>query len=169
LGSSVVKYVTVGPNTRSSYHVPVASLRCKLLIVTRSAPSIRIIRLNSTYYIYLPTFISVPRLAMDLFIFYPEYHVPVCKSCAYAVAPPRLAAHIATKHANDICSKDSLHRATKTAATLASRLKKEYDLLDPTTDTIPHCLQSRLSPISSSTVAISALTATLHKQRQRQF
>ncbi|OAG07813.1 uncharacterized protein CC84DRAFT_520637 [Paraphaeosphaeria sporulosa] len=74
---------------------------------------------------------------MDLFICYPEYHVLVCRSCAYAVAPPHLAAHMATKHANDICSKDNLHRTTKVAATLATRLREEYDLLDPTTSIIP--------------------------------
>jgi hypothetical protein len=74
---------------------------------------------------------------MDLSIFHPEYRVLVCKSCAYAVPPPHIAAHTTNKHAHDICSKDSLHRATKTAAMLASRLKEEYNLLDPTTDNIP--------------------------------
>jgi hypothetical protein len=80
---------------------------------------------------------------MDLFIFYPEYRILVCKSCAYAVAPPHLAAHITTKHAHYICSKDGLHRATKTAATIASRLKDEYNLLDPTTDIIPRPLPTK--------------------------
>jgi hypothetical protein len=68
---------------------------------------------------------------MDLFIFYPKYHVLVCKSCAYAVAPPHLAAHIANKHANNICGRDSLRRPTKIAEALATRLTEEYDLLDP--------------------------------------
>jgi hypothetical protein len=73
---------------------------------------------------------------MDLFVFYPKFYVLVCKPCAYAVAPPHLATHIATKHANDICSRDSLHRAATIAATLATRLKEEHDLLDPTTSII---------------------------------
>jgi hypothetical protein len=80
---------------------------------------------------------------MDLFIFYPEYHVLVCRSCAYAIAPPHLAAHMVTKHANNICSRDSLRRATTIAATLATRLKEEHDLLDPTTSIIPRPLPTK--------------------------
>jgi hypothetical protein len=80
---------------------------------------------------------------MDLFIFYPKYHVLVCKSCAYAVAPPHLAAHIATKHANNLCDKDSLRRTTKTAAMLAMHLKEEYNLLNPTTSLIPRPLPTK--------------------------
>ncbi|KAK7177297.1 hypothetical protein PSPO01_16657 [Paraphaeosphaeria sporulosa] len=74
---------------------------------------------------------------MDLFVYYPEYHVLVSKSCAYAVAPAHLPAHIVTRHANDICSRDNLDRATKLAATLATRFREEYHLLDPTTSVIP--------------------------------
>jgi hypothetical protein len=60
------------------------------------------------YNIYLPSFLLLLRLAIDLFIFYPKYYVLVCKSCAYAVAPPHLAAHIANKHTNNICSRGRL-------------------------------------------------------------
>jgi hypothetical protein len=96
--------------------------------------TIETIHLTSTHYPYPPASLLVPQLAIDLFIFYPEYYVLVCKSCAYAVASLHLAAHVATKHTNNICSKDSLHRATKTAATLASCLEHEYSLLNPTTN-----------------------------------
>jgi hypothetical protein len=80
---------------------------------------------------------------MNLFIFYPGYHLLVCKSCAYAVAPPHLAAHIANKYANDICNRDSLRKHTKIAAALATRLTEEYALLDPITSSIPRPLPTK--------------------------
>jgi hypothetical protein len=43
------------------------------------------------------------------------------------------AAHMSSKHVNDICSKDSLHRTTQITAALATRLEKEYDILNRTT------------------------------------
>jgi hypothetical protein len=97
----------------------------------------------TTYDIYLPSFLLSLWLAIDLFIFYPKHYVLVCKSCAYAVTPLHLAAHIANKHANDICSRDSIRRPTKIAAALATRLTEEYDLLDPTTSSIPRPLPTK--------------------------
>jgi hypothetical protein len=43
------------------------------------------------------------------------------------------AAHMASKHANDICTKDSLHRTTQITAELATGLEEEYDILSRTT------------------------------------
>ncbi|KAK7177672.1 hypothetical protein PSPO01_16282 [Paraphaeosphaeria sporulosa] len=104
--------------------------------VAHDADDLTIGQLAMDLFICYPVdlFICYP---VDLFICYPEYHVLVCRSCAYAVAPPHLAAHMATTHASDICSKDNLHRTTKVAATLATRLREEYDLLDATTSIIP--------------------------------
>jgi hypothetical protein len=102
---------TIDQTTRCCDRVLVASLRCKLLIERRNALSAGYIHPVTTT---IPTFCLCPSatpVAMALFIFYPEYHVIVCKSCAYAVAPPYLATHIATKQANDICGSCENYRA----------------------------------------------------------
>ncbi|PVH93490.1 hypothetical protein DM02DRAFT_661905 [Periconia macrospinosa] len=78
---------------------------------------------------------------MDLFTFYPEHRVLVCKSCAYAVSPAHLRSHIATKHPHDPCRAAGLDpaysRPRKPAATLAGSLQEKYDILDPSLAKIP--------------------------------
>jgi len=80
----------------------------------------------------------------DQFKFEPRYGILICKSCAFAVAPLHLRAHIAKGHAVAACYAISLDsaRATskakeKAAALLADSLNADYRLPDPTSVTIP--------------------------------
>jgi hypothetical protein len=134
---------TVGPNARSRCCVLVVSRSCKRLITVKDVPLIETVRPVTIYVIHLPVFLLVLRQAIDLFVFYSEYHVLVYKPYAYTVTPPHLTAHIATKHANDIYGRDSLRRATTIAATVTTRLKEEHDLLNPTTSIIPRLLPAK--------------------------
>jgi hypothetical protein len=43
------------------------------------------------------------------------------------------AAHMASKHDNDICDKDNLHRTMQITAALATGLEEEYDIFNRTT------------------------------------
>ncbi|KAF2008314.1 hypothetical protein BU24DRAFT_360180, partial [Aaosphaeria arxii CBS 175.79] len=78
---------------------------------------------------------------MDIFAFYPQYQVLVCKRCAYAVAPKHLASHIKTKHPHEACHDAGLHpahhRVGRLALMLAKRLQTRHDLLDPAVSKIP--------------------------------
>jgi hypothetical protein len=80
----------------------------------------------------------------DQFKFEPRYGILICKSCAFAVAPLHLRAHIAKRHASAACDATGLDPAKatsiakgKAAATLADWLSAEYRLLDPTSVRIP--------------------------------
>jgi hypothetical protein len=75
----------------------------------------------------------------DQFKFEPRYGILICKSCAFAVAPLHLRAHITKRHALAACDATGLDPAEatsiakeKAAATLADWLSAEYRLLDPT-------------------------------------
>jgi hypothetical protein len=72
---------------------------------------------------------------MDLFTYYPQYRVLVCKPCGYAVPPAHLESHINKNHPHDACRAagvDPVHsRARKSAALLAGCLQEVYDPLDP--------------------------------------
>jgi hypothetical protein len=78
------------------------------------------------------------------FKFEPRYGILICKSCAFAVAPLHLRAHIAKRHALAACYATGLDPVgatstakEKAAASLADSLNAEYRLLDPTSVTIP--------------------------------
>lgn len=76
---------------------------------------------------------------MDLFVFYAQYRVLVCKPCAFAVSPLRLASHIKNRHAREACHDAGIDfsisssRAQGSAVSLARRLHEKYDILDPST------------------------------------
>jgi hypothetical protein len=77
---------------------------------------------------------------MDLFTFNPQYHVLVCKSCGYAIAPlylPEVASHISAKHPNEACREAGLpySRPRKPAARTVKRVQGKYSILDPAVDT----------------------------------
>jgi hypothetical protein len=104
---------------------------CNLLTIAKDIPLIELIHPVTIYNIYLPSFLLLPRLAIDLFIFYSKYYILVYKSCAYTVAPLHLTAHIANKYTNNIYRQDSLYRPIKIAKALATHLTKEYNLFNP--------------------------------------
>ncbi|KAK7177913.1 hypothetical protein PSPO01_16037 [Paraphaeosphaeria sporulosa] len=78
---------------------------------------------------------------MDLFVFYPQYQVLVCKPCACAVPPLHLASHIKKQHAREACRDAgldfSVSRSQRPATALARRLEEKYDILNPRTCKIP--------------------------------
>jgi hypothetical protein len=131
---------TVGLNTRCCYRVVVTCCSRVDALQTPYYNERRAFNRENTSCHYtltnLPAFLFVLRLAMDVFVFYSKYYVLVHKPCAYTVTPPHLTAHIVTKDANNICSKDSLHRANKIAAMLVTRIKAEYNFLNPATSLI---------------------------------
>jgi hypothetical protein len=74
---------------------------------------------------------------MDLFIFYAEYQVLICKPCACAIGPLHLVSYIKNLHAHEACRDAGLDfakfRVHKAAQTIAKCLQERYDLLDQTT------------------------------------
>ena len=80
-------------------------------------------------------------MTIDLFVFYPQYQVLVCKPCACAIPPLHLAKHIKKQHAREACHDAGLEfsnsRSQKQATALARRLQEKFDILNPRTCKIP--------------------------------
>lgn len=58
---------------------------------------------------------------MELFHYYSEYRVIVCKSCQYAIQPGRITAHL----------RSDQHKLTRWQSEEAAEQYKSYDLADP--------------------------------------
>jgi hypothetical protein len=92
---------------------------------------------------------------MDLFTYYTQYRVLVCKPCGYAVPPAHLESHISKNHPHDACRAagvDPVHsRARKSAALLAGCPKKYMTpLILLQLRSQPHLRQIRLHRLLNS-------------------